>query len=51
MKRWRSSPTISCLRATHSSWDELSIEGAKTAETRQRRIDKSVTMLGEGRAR
>jgi hypothetical protein len=28
----------------------LSIEGAKTAETRQRRIDKSVSTLREGRA-
>lgn len=27
----------------------LSIEGAKTAETRQRRIDKAVGMLREGR--
>jgi uncharacterized protein YdeI (YjbR/CyaY-like superfamily) len=29
----------------------LSIEGAKAAETRQRRIDTSVSMLREGRAR
>ncbi|WP_353057761.1 YdeI/OmpD-associated family protein [Paenibacillus lautus] len=28
----------------------LSIEGAKTMETRQRRIDKTITMLNEGRA-
>ncbi|MCQ6557267.1 YdeI/OmpD-associated family protein [Paenibacillus mendelii] len=28
----------------------LSIEEAKTAETRQRRIDKAVTMLKEGRS-
>jgi hypothetical protein len=28
----------------------LSIEDAKTAETRQRRIDKSIAMLKEGRA-
>ena len=32
-------------------WHVLSIEGAKTNETRQRRIDKSVGMLREGRAR
>jgi len=32
-------------------WHVLSIEGAKTAETRQRRIEKSVAMLHEGRAR
>lgn len=29
----------------------LNVEGAKTPETRARRIDKSVTMLREGRAR
>ncbi|WP_445661980.1 YdeI/OmpD-associated family protein [Bacillus sp. FSL K6-6540] len=28
----------------------LSIEGAKTMETHQRRIDKTITMLNEGRA-
>lgn len=28
----------------------LQIEGAKTAETRQRRIDKAITLLREGRA-
>jgi hypothetical protein len=28
----------------------LSIEGAKTMETRQRRIDKTITMLNEGRS-
>jgi hypothetical protein len=28
----------------------LSIEGAKTAETRQRRIDKAISQLREGRA-
>jgi hypothetical protein len=32
-------------------WHVLSIEGAKSAETRQRRIAKSVGMLREGRAR
>ena len=32
-------------------WHVLSIEGAKTAETRQRRIEKSVALLLEGRAR
>jgi len=32
-------------------WHVLSVEGAKTPETRQRRIDKSVTMLHQGRAR
>ncbi|EGG31349.1 hypothetical protein HMPREF9412_0205 [Paenibacillus sp. HGF5] len=28
----------------------LSIEGAKTMEARQRRFDKTITMLNEGRA-
>ncbi|MFN2483712.1 MAG: YdeI/OmpD-associated family protein [Candidatus Limnocylindria bacterium] len=32
-------------------WHVLSVEGAKTDETRQRRIDTSVAMLREGRAR
>jgi Bacteriocin-protection, YdeI or OmpD-Associated/Domain of unknown function (DUF1905) len=32
-------------------WHVLSVEGAKTAETRQRRIEKSVAMLHEGKAR
>jgi uncharacterized protein YdeI (YjbR/CyaY-like superfamily) len=32
-------------------WHVLSIEGAKKEETRQRRIEKSVAMLREGRAR
>ena len=29
----------------------LSVEGAKTAETRQRRIDKAIAQLGEARSR
>lgn len=32
-------------------WHVLSVDGARTAETRQRRIEKSVAMLAEGRAR
>ncbi|AXB42484.1 YdeI/OmpD-associated family protein [Amycolatopsis albispora] len=32
-------------------WHVLSVEGAKKAETRARRIEKSVGMLKEGRAR
>ena len=36
---------------SNQSWHVLSIEGAKTAETRERRIAKSVAMLSEGRAR
>lgn len=30
-------------------WHVLSIEGAKSAETRQRRIEKSIAMLREGK--
>ena len=39
------------LSYSNQSWHVLSIEGAKTAETRERRIAKSVAMLSEGRAR
>jgi hypothetical protein len=39
------------LSYSKQQWHVLSIEGAKTPETRQRRIDKSVNMLREGRAR
>jgi len=39
------------LSYSNQQWHVLSIEGAKTPETRQRRIDKSVDMLREGRAR
>jgi uncharacterized protein YdeI (YjbR/CyaY-like superfamily) len=36
---------------SNKRWHVLNVEGAKTAETRQRRVDKSVAMLREGRAR
>ena len=39
------------LSYSQKRWFTLSIDGAKTAETRQRRIDKYVVMLREGRAR
>ncbi len=39
------------LSPSNKKWHVTSIEGAKTAETRQRRIDKSVAMLHEGRGR
>lgn len=39
------------LSYSNQRWHVLSIEGAKAAETRQRRIEKSVSMLREGRAR
>jgi len=36
---------------SHRSWHVLQVTGAKTEETRQRRIGKSVAILREGRAR
>jgi hypothetical protein len=39
------------LSYSQQRWHVLSIEGAKATETRQRRLDKSVAMLREGRAR
>lgn len=43
--------TFEGLSNSNKSWHVLSIEGAKSAETRQRRIEKSVAALHEGRAR
>lgn len=39
------------LSYSNQRWHTLSIDGAKTQETRERRIGKSVAMLKEGRAR
>ena len=39
------------LSFSNKHWHVLQVEGAKTAETRRRRIDKSVEMLAAGRAR
>jgi hypothetical protein len=39
------------LSFSAKQWHVLQIEGAKTAETRQRRIQKSVETLASGRAR
>ncbi len=39
------------LSNSNKKWHVLSVEGAKTDETRRRRIEKSVAMLREGRAR
>jgi uncharacterized protein YdeI (YjbR/CyaY-like superfamily) len=39
------------LSNSNKKWHVLNIEGAKSPETRQRRIEKSVEMLREGRAR
>ncbi|MBU5344845.1 YdeI/OmpD-associated family protein [Paenibacillus lautus] len=38
------------LSYSHKRRLMLSIEGAKAVETRQRRIDKTITMLNEGRS-
>ena len=43
--------TFEGLSNSNKSWHVLSIEGAKSAETRQRRIEKSVVALHAGRAR
>ncbi|MGH8776242.1 MAG: YdeI/OmpD-associated family protein [Jiangellaceae bacterium] len=39
------------LSYSNKSWHVLQVEGARTGETRQRRIAKSVDILREGRAR
>jgi hypothetical protein len=39
------------LSYSNKSWHVLQITGAKAAETRARRVEKSVAMLREGRAR
>jgi hypothetical protein len=43
--------TFDSLSYSNKSWHVLQIEGAKTDETRQRRIAKSVEALGAGRIR
>ncbi len=43
--------TFDSLSYSNKSWHTLQIEGAKTDETRQRRIAKSVEALREGRPR
>lgn len=43
--------TFDGLSNSNKKWHVLSIEGAKTSDTRQRRIEKSVATLREGRAR
>jgi hypothetical protein len=43
--------TFDALSYSNKSWHALQVSGAKTDETRQRRIAKSVEMLREGRAR
>lgn len=43
--------TFDSLSYSNRSWHVLSIDGAKTDETRQRRIAKSIATLREGRPR
>lgn len=43
--------TFDALSYSNRSWHVQSVEGAKTDETRQRRIAKSVAILREGRPR
>ena len=43
--------TFDGLSTSNRSWHVLQVTGAKTAETRERRIIRSVEMLREGRAR
>jgi uncharacterized protein YdeI (YjbR/CyaY-like superfamily) len=43
--------TFNGLSYSNKSWHVLQIEGAKTDETRQRRLAKSIAVLSEGRAR
>ena len=43
--------TFDRLSYSNKSWHTLQIEGAKAADTRARRIAKSVTILKEGRPR
>src|SRR5215213_6903668 len=43
--------TFDGLSYSNKSWHVLSVEGAKTAETRDRRIAKSVAVLRQGRPR
>ena len=43
--------TFDRLSYSNKSWHTLQVEGAKTDETRQRRIAKSIAALREGRIR
>lgn len=43
--------TWDALSYSNKRWHVLNIEGARTQETRRRRVEKSVALLREGRAR
>jgi Bacteriocin-protection, YdeI or OmpD-Associated/Domain of unknown function (DUF1905) len=50
-KDTRAKATFDALSNSNKGWHVQSIEGAKTEETRQRRIAKSIAALREGRPR
>jgi hypothetical protein len=43
--------TFDGLSNSNKKWHTLNIEGAKSEETRRRRIDKSIALLRQGKAR
>lgn len=43
--------TFDALSNSNKKWHTLNVEGAKSEETRQRRIEKSIATLREGRPR
>jgi hypothetical protein len=43
--------TFDALSNSNKKWHTLNIEGAKSEDTRQRRIEKSIAILREGRPR
>jgi hypothetical protein len=43
--------TFDGLSNSNKRWHTLNIEGAKSEETRRRRIDKSIALLRQGKAR
>ncbi len=47
----RARETFGRLSNSNKSWHVLQVTGAKTEETRQRRIARSIAILAEGRAR
>jgi hypothetical protein len=47
----RARATFDALSNSNKSWHVLQVTGAKTEETRQRRIAKSIATLAEGRPR
>jgi hypothetical protein len=48
---YRTTVAVMGARYSNKSWHVLSVQGAKTDETRQRRIAKALDALREGRIR